>query len=95
MSCGCEQQTYVPPHPEPWKLVSVSLLEMFLRPVQCLIKNKVFDEQLPESELNEMAVYFQSYIAEKLVDPDTQLFYDRWPEIRDKMDYIYKRNICL
>ena len=95
MGCGCKEQVYVPPHPEPWKLVSISLLEMFLRPVQCLLKNKVFDETLSENDLVEMAAYYQAYIAEKIADPDTQLYYDQWSEMQAKMDYIYKRNICL
>lgn len=94
--CGCEQDTpYVPPHPEPWKLVSVSLLQMFLAPVQCLLRNRVYDDYLTEQVLNELSVLISSYIDAKLSNPDTELYYDQLPAIQEKLDYIYKRKVCL
>lgn len=94
--CDCEKnQVYVPPHPEPWKTVSVSLLQMFLAPVKCLMAHKVYDDYLNEQALTELMVLLSSYIEAKLSDPDTQLYYDQFPSIQEKVDYIYKRKVCL
>ena len=94
--CDCEKEKpYVPPHPEPWKLVSVSLLQMFLAPVQCLLTKKVYDDYLTEQVLIDLSVLLSSYIDAKLANPDTQLYYDQLPEIQEKLDYIYKRKVCL
>lgn len=94
--CGCNKQTsYIPPDPEPWKTVSVSLLQMFLRPVQCRILHSVYDDVLTVEETANLQQLLTQYIAAKLADPNTQEYYEHFSYIQEKIDYIYKKNICL
>ena len=94
--CGCDKTTeYVPPHPEPWKLVSASLLQMFLGAVQCRVVKKVYDDYLTEVEIGNLQTLLLNYIEAKLSDPETQLYYDQMPYIQERMDYIYTKQICL
>jgi hypothetical protein len=93
--CGCSQQQFVPAHPEPWKLVSISLLEAFREPIYCRLRKSVFDEYLTQSMLQELVGLLNNYIAAKTVNPDTEEYYDQFVAIQEKMDYIYKKGICL
>jgi len=93
--CGCGQDKVVFVDETPWLRVSVDLLQMFERPILCRLRYKIFDTVLTQVRLEEIRVLISDYIAAKIADPTTQLYFDRFPEIQAVIDDIYNKGVCL
>ena len=93
--CGCGKNTVPVVDETPWLRVTVDLLRMFQRPIMCRLRYQIFDDVLTMVKLEEMRVLIDDYVAAKLLDPNTQLFFDRFAEIQAVVDDIYKKGVCL
>lgn len=93
--CGCDKNKVVYVDETPWLRVSVDLLRMFQRPILCRLRYKIFDETLTMEVLESTRVLIDDYIAAKINDPETQLYFDQFPGIQFIIDDIQKKGICL
>jgi hypothetical protein len=76
--------------------ITVDLLEMYLRPVQCCLNNSIFEiVNSTQAELESTKTYLESYITAKRLDPQTCEFKDQLPPAQSLVNRIIIAGICI
>ncbi len=76
--------------------ITVDLLQMMLRPIQCYLDNKLWDQiSSTKAELEEYKNYLELYIAAKIADPETCEYREQLPPVQVYFNKILVKGMCL
>lgn len=104
MGCNCYSQSQSNSNGRNYSVVdnsecagiTLDLLEMFLRPVQCYLRNGFGSNiGVTASQLQNTQHYLELYISAKRADPETCQYKEELPQVQSLINKIISAGICI